>query len=362
MAIKRKIGYLSCLVVLLSAGYAHSQEPPLETVPKTEAKIKANTNTLVKNIATVDKSTKIKAPQLDNLACPEIIGISPFLALTGKAKLGEQYQNVRIGCLNLTDSNTLLDDSNLLGLDQAAQYIMNSPKFIRVYIDLEDAEVKEQGLLKRFRTKAFAVRKHLTEKGVYNHLKGNREGVFPSRFAKKEDKVKKVDKAEKKARVIAKKKPKPRDPSLDYTFQVEREKTFISQGSLGIYGNNNEKKGFQFIPMQSIYFVNDQDKLTNRAQSTLLAMIDYILNHPETDKLIIQSHADENGGENYNYKLTDRRAIAVRNFVVENGLPDEIVEIISRGEMDPVDENWTRQGKARNRRVELYVIQRSAQL
>ncbi len=353
MAIKHKIGYLiTCLALLLSTGYAHGQQAtPPEKAEESETS----------NIAT---PPRLEAPTITDLSCPETTGTTPFLALTGKARINDkQYQTLRIGCLELESNNALLEEKHLLALEQAAQYIMDSPQFIRVYIDLEDAEVKEQELLKRFRTKAFAVRNYLTEKGVYDHLKANREGIFPSAFAKKDIKIeKKSPKIEKKSPIITKQKRPTRDPSRDYTFQADTRQTFTSRINPSIYSRVTKSEGFQFIPMQSIYFANDQDKLTNRAQATLLAMVHYILNRPGTDKLIIQSHADNNGSDHYNYKLTDKRAQAVKNFVVEKGVPENIIDIISRGEMDPIDESWTRQGKARNRRVELYIVQRNAQL
>ncbi len=354
MAIKHKIGCLAtCLTLLLGAGYVHGQQG---TPPKDAEEKKVPSAEI--------PPPRLAPPTITDLSCPETTGTTPFLALTGKARIDDtQYQTLRIGCLELASNNTLLEDKHLLALEQAAQYIMDSPQFIRVYIDLEDAEIKEQELLKRFRTKAFAVRNYLTEKGVYDHLKANREGIFPSAFAKKDTKIEKVaPKTEKKKPIIAKKKPPIRKPSLDYTFQADTQQSFTSQVNPSLYSTPMKGKGFQFIPMQSIYFANDQDTLTNRAQATLLAMVHYILNHPGTNKLIIQSHADSTGPGPYNYKLTDRRAQAVRNFIVEKGVPENIVDIISRGEMDPIDESWTRQGKARNRRVELYIIQRNAQL
>ena len=282
--------------------------------------------------------------------------------MTAKAKEGTQYQNVRVGCIDLGSEEALVSEQHQQGLEQAAQYMLASDKFIRLYIDLEDAKIEDEEMLKRFRTKAFAVRKILTDKGVYDKLQANRDGIFPSRFAKKDEITKAQDiKTAKKAPV--RRKAKPRDPSRDYAFQVERKDIFVAQGEgEGVYGNDDGGAGFQFIPMQSVYFVHDEHILTKRAKATLLSMVKYILAHPETDRLIIKGHADITGSENYNYRLTDRRALAVRDFVIENGVPEEIVDILSRGEIDPVDEDWTRQGKSRNRRVELFIVQRNAQL
>ena len=348
MGMHHKICFVFCVLLLLGAGPILGEE-----------KATISTTDIPKAPSAKKEKTTITPPNIANLVCPEVKGISPFLEVTAKAKIGKKYQEVRIGCLDLAESDTLLSEGNQAGLDEASTYIKDSDAFIRVYIDLEDAQVKDQQLLKRFRTKAFAVRKVLTDKGVFTHLKANREGVFPSRFAKKQEAVvKKPVKVVKKA--PPKPKPKPRDPLRDYTFHIERNQTFIAKGDLAIYGDSKGNNGFQFIPMQSVYFPHDQYKLTKRAQETLQSMIEYVLANPTTTKLIIQSHTDEVGSNQYNFRLSDRRALKVRDYLIENGLPEEIVEIISLGELQPVDENWTRQGKSRNRRVELYVIQQSA--
>ena len=355
MGIRHKVSGILCLMVTLSMTQVAAQEknnsveaeketPTSEQMPPT----------------TAEKPIVLEVPKISHLTCPAISGISPLLSLSVKAKIKDDYQTLTLGCLDLAESDELLSETNRTGLEQAAEYILASKHFIRVYIDLQDTETKDQVLLKRFRTKAFAVRDFLTQKGVYLHLKANREGVFPSRFTKKEPKkVKKVVKVAKKLPPKPKKEPPP--PTMNHTFTIERKDTFISNGDLAIYGDKQELGGFQFIPMQSVYFPHDEYKLSVRAQSTLLAMVDYILNHPETDKLIIQSHTDEIGTNSYNLKLSDRRALAVRDFIIEHGVPEEIIEVVSLGEFSPVDENWTRQGKSRNRRVELYIIQRSAQ-
>lgn len=360
MGIQNKSFYIIQLtLVLWCTNFAFAQSPEAEPQQAADEKT-AKVEESVKQAAIPDK---LIAPEMANLPCPETQGISPYLSLSAKAKLDKKYQTLKIGCIDLAESDALLTGDNEAGLDQLASYILDSKYFIRMYIDLEDAQTKDQALLKRFRTKAFAVRNILNQKGVYDHLKANREGVFPSKFTKKEPEKKPVKKMIKIAKKPPKKtKTKPRDPLKDYTFQIERKDIVIPSESVGIYGDHSGERNFQFIPAQSIYFPHDKYELTTRAQATLLAMVDYILNTPQTNKLIIQSHTDEVGTQIYNFRLADRRALVVRDFIIENGVPEDLIEIISRGETTPVDENWTRQGKSRNRRVELYIIQRNTPL
>ena len=336
MGIRYKTSHILYLALLLSTLQVYAQEKDTSETLEPQAETVA-TSEIAKPAA--DKPVNLSPPKISELTCPEIKGVSPLLSLSVKAKIKDDYQTLRMGCIDLAESDTLLSESNQTGLEQAAEYILSSKHFIRAYIDLENAQTKDQRLLKRFRTKAFAVRNFLTQKGVYLHLKANREGVFPSRFVKDEPKkVKKVVKVAKK--LPPKPKVKTPPPTMDHTFVIDRKETFANKDDLENYGNHQSLGGFQFIPMQSVYFPQDEFKLSSRAQSTLLAMVEYILNHPETNKLIIQSHTDSLGSSNYNLKLADRRALAVRDFMLEHGVPEEIIEVVSLGEFRPVDENW----------------------
>lgn len=359
MSIRRKLNSLFCLALCACAGNLYAQQNAANIAPaeKPDAKVEE----LTKDDRAKPEPIKFEPPQIAQLTCPETIGVTPFLALTAKAKDGDQYQNVRIGCIDLGAEDALVNEQHQLGLDQAAQYIIGNDKFIRLYIDLEDAKIKDEEMLKRFRTKAFAVRKILTDKGVYDKLQANRGGVLPSRFAKNEENTTKTADKKSAPKTAARKKTKskPKDISREYAFEIERKDTFVDHsGGEGIYGNEDGRGGFQFIPMQSVYFAHDRYELTNRAKSTLLTLTKYILAHPETDRIIVEGHADITASVDYNYRLTDRRTKAVLDFLIANGVPEEIIETLSRSEIEPLDEDWTRQGKSRNRRVSLYVIQR----
>lgn len=72
--------------------------------------------------------------------------------------------------------------------------------------------------------------------------------------------------------------------------------------------------------------------------------------------VIAVGHTDSVGTEAYNQKLGDRRARAVKAYLVSKGVDKRRVYVESRGESQPVADNRTREGRAKNRRVEIEVI------
>jgi OOP family OmpA-OmpF porin len=71
----------------------------------------------------------------------------------------------------------------------------------------------------------------------------------------------------------------------------------------------------------------------------------------------VVGHTDNVGRDDYNQGLSERRARSVAEYLGRNGIPTERLEILGRGESEPVTSNETADGRAQNRRVELNVLQ-----
>lgn len=81
-------------------------------------------------------------------------------------------------------------------------------------------------------------------------------------------------------------------------------------------------------------------------------------------KVTVVGNTDSKGSDAYNQKLSERRAAAVGNFLIENGVPAALIEAYGNGERNPVASNDTAQGRAQNRRVDITVdgvVERSVQ-
>lgn len=76
----------------------------------------------------------------------------------------------------------------------------------------------------------------------------------------------------------------------------------------------------------------------------------------DIEVIVATGHTDWTGTDAYNMKLSMRRAKAVKAFLVSKGIPESRVFTEGKGEREPVADNRTREGRAKNRRVEVEVV------
>ncbi len=69
----------------------------------------------------------------------------------------------------------------------------------------------------------------------------------------------------------------------------------------------------------------------------------------------VVGHTDSRGSKAYNQGLSERRANAVRTYLVQRGIPANIIQAYGEGEMNPVATNKTPAGRQQNRRVEVVI-------
>ena len=72
--------------------------------------------------------------------------------------------------------------------------------------------------------------------------------------------------------------------------------------------------------------------------------------------IIAVGHTDAVGGDAYNQKLSIRRSEAVKAYLVSKGIEKNRVYTEGKGEKQPVADNKTSEGRAKNRRVEIEVV------
>jgi outer membrane protein OmpA-like peptidoglycan-associated protein len=72
-------------------------------------------------------------------------------------------------------------------------------------------------------------------------------------------------------------------------------------------------------------------------------------------KMIVEGHTDSQGSESSNMELSQRRAQAVRDYLVSRGVPADIISATGVGQGRPVGDNSTAAGRQNNRRVEIIV-------
>ena len=115
----------------------------------------------------------------------------------------------------------------------------------------------------------------------------------------------------------------------------------------------NDARG-TIISMSDILFKVNKADLTPDLK-TSLAKIAGILLVFKTSNIIVEGHTDNQGSAEYNQGLSERRAENVMNFLIEQGVGDARLSAIGFGLTKPIADNTTKEGRQKNRRVDLIV-------
>ena len=117
------------------------------------------------------------------------------------------------------------------------------------------------------------------------------------------------------------------------------------------------KKVTVVMDERTLLFDFDKSVVKEQYIPILRNVIDYMVEN--NYDVTIVGHTDSKGSESYNEKLSMRRAVSVKEKLLELGLsPDRIVGLEGRGELEPVASNETEEGRAQNRRIEFNLVRR----
>lgn len=98
----------------------------------------------------------------------------------------------------------------------------------------------------------------------------------------------------------------------------------------------------------------DSAMLKPDSEPDLKLMAQVFAKYPDT-RLIMTGHTDNEGSEQHNFKLSERRARSVHNFLVDHGVAPSRMSTMGYGELRPVASNGTAEGRRLNRRVEIQI-------
>ena len=108
------------------------------------------------------------------------------------------------------------------------------------------------------------------------------------------------------------------------------------------------------VSMPDVLFDFNKYTLKPQARERLAKISGIILAYPDL-KLHIEGHTDSIGSDEYNQELSEKRAEAVRGYLVSQGVTPDDVSAAGLGKADPVADNSTAAGRKLNRRVEMVV-------
>ncbi len=100
------------------------------------------------------------------------------------------------------------------------------------------------------------------------------------------------------------------------------------------------------------YFDFDQSSIKQSGKAALIAHATY-LSANSSASVRLEGHADERGTVEYNLALGERRAMAVRRFLMANGASASQLDVVSYGEERPASMSHTESSWSENRRVEV---------
>jgi outer membrane protein OmpA-like peptidoglycan-associated protein len=115
-----------------------------------------------------------------------------------------------------------------------------------------------------------------------------------------------------------------------------------------------EERGLVITLSGSVLFVSNKSELLPAAQDRLNHVADALLATKER-KLTVEGYTDSQGSASFNKELSQRRADAVRSYLISRGYPGELIIANGIGEDSPVADNKTPEGRANNRRVQIVV-------
>jgi peptidoglycan-associated lipoprotein len=120
-----------------------------------------------------------------------------------------------------------------------------------------------------------------------------------------------------------------------------------------------ERKAAREAVIQSltapVYFELDQADLTDEGRQTLDEKREAMQLNPSI-RIRIEGHADDTGSDEYNMALGERRAATARRYLVQGGIAEGRMQIVSRGEEMPACPSREESCRSRNRRDEFIVL------
>lgn len=105
---------------------------------------------------------------------------------------------------------------------------------------------------------------------------------------------------------------------------------------------------------EAILFDTNSSSLRAASRATLDELGGNFARYPD-NVLIVEGHTDSRGTESYNQRLSEQRASAVADYLIDRGVAASAITVYGYGELRPAATNETAEGMQQNRRVEIHI-------
>ena len=157
-------------------------------------------------------------------------------------------------------------------------------------------------------------------------------------------------------------------PGKNYGLFVSTEKYMFYSENINLTITNSQQKPYEKdipldkimkgskIILNNIFFATDSSNLKNNSQTELKKLISF-MNINSSIKVEISGHTDNKGNIAHNLDLSNRRAKAVYEYLIKNGVKAERLTYKGFGQTLPIATNDTEEGRALNRRTEMKIVE-----
>ncbi|MFO7790932.1 MAG: OmpA family protein [Bacteroidales bacterium] len=154
----------------------------------------------------------------------------------------------------------------------------------------------------------------------------------------------------------------------EYAFNVDKKGYLFFSENFSLEGWDESKDDYVMdIPLQpikeghavvlnNIFFDYDKYELKDESFAELQKLVEFMENNPEVS-IEVGGHTDDRGTAEYNKTLSENRAKAVYDYLIDKGISSERLTYKGYGLNQPVDDNETESGRAKNRRTEFKIVE-----
>ncbi|MES9837520.1 MAG: OmpA family protein [Candidatus Thiodiazotropha sp.] len=108
------------------------------------------------------------------------------------------------------------------------------------------------------------------------------------------------------------------------------------------------------LTLGDVLFSTGKTDLLPGAKSTIKKLASFLAEYPDKT-VLVEGHTDNVGTDAFNQDLSERRAISVKNALMQAGVDGSRIDTMGLGESQPITDNSTSAGRLKNRRVEIVI-------